>query len=134
MPQGMGRRFRKMISGLLFLSIIVMSVAQAHATILLVMHDAIRSTAAVHHGGIAGATVPLSGHDHTGSPCKGHDGAHGLTCCFSNGCPMMSGWLPVPTTVLPAIVATTLGYLDASTPRPDGLRFAPTPPPPRRIV
>jgi hypothetical protein len=135
MPQGMGRRFRKMISGLLFLSVVIMSAAQAHATVLQVMHDAVHPTAAAHHDVIADAQLSLSGHDHTGLPCAGHDGAHGLTCCcFGCGCPMMSGWLPVPATGLPAIVATTFGYLDASTARPDDLRFAPALPPPRPIV
>ena len=134
MPQGMGQRFRKMISGLLFLSVLVMSIVQAQATVLPIMHDAINTSAAIHHDGIADAKAALSAHHHTGSPCKGHDGAHGLACCYISGCSMMSGWLPVPATVLPAIMPTTLVYLDSSPVRPDGLQFAPTLPPPRRIV
>ena len=123
MPRGMGRRFRKMISGLLFLSVLVMSVVQAHSTVSPVMH-----------GGMADAMAPLSAHHHTGSPCKGQDGARGLACCFVSGCSTMSGWLFVPTTVLPAIMPATLVYPDSSPVRPDGLQFAPALPPPRRIV
>lgn len=108
MPQGMGRRFRKMISGLLCLSVLVMSIVQAHATVLSIMHDAVNTSAAIHHDGMADAMAPPSAHHHTGSPCKGHDGACGLTCCFISGCSMMSGWLPVSATVLPAIMPTTL--------------------------
>jgi hypothetical protein len=131
MPQGMGRWFRGMISGLLFLSVLVVSVAQAHATALLVIRNAGHASAAAFHDGLADAQVPLSGHDHTGLPCKGRDGAHGLACCFTSGCPMT---LPVPGTAVPAVVPTMLVYLESSTMRPDGLQFAPTLPPPRGIV
>jgi hypothetical protein len=131
MPQGMGRWFRGMISGLLFLSVLVVSIAQAHATFLLILHNAGHTTAAAFHDGLADAQVALSDHDHTGLPCKGHDRAHGLACCCTSGCPMM---LPVPGTAMPAIVPMTLVYRDSSTMRPDGLQFAPTLPPPRGIV
>jgi hypothetical protein len=131
MPQGMSRRFRDMISGLLFVSVLVVSIAQADATAPLVIHDAGHTTAAAHHDGLADAQVPLSGHDHTGLPCKGHDGAHGLACCCTGGCSMM---LPVWGAAMLATAPTTLVYLDSSTTRPDGLQFAPTLPPPRGMV
>jgi hypothetical protein len=133
MPQGMGTLFRKMVSGLLVLSVLLLSFAQAHAA-LPVSHDATVTLTAVDHDGTAGAVAPFSADDRTGSPCKGHDGAHCLACCFAGACSMMSGWLPVPSTVLSAIMPVTLVYFDASTTRPGGLRSAPALPPPRRIV
>jgi hypothetical protein len=133
MPQGMGRRFRKMVSGLLFLSVLVMSIVQTYAAVSPIMHDAIHTSGAIQHDGTADAIAPRSAHHHTESPCKGH-GAHGLACCCISGCSMMSAWLPVPATVLPAIMPTTLVYLDSSPVRPDDVQFAPTLPPPRRSV
>src|SRR5450759_4316076 len=73
-----------MISGLLCLSVLVMSIVQAHATILPVMHDAVNTSAAIHHDGMADAMAPPWAHHHTGSPCKGHDGACGLDAAFAN--------------------------------------------------
>jgi len=73
-----------MISGLLCLSVLVMSIVQAHATVLPVMHDAVNTSAAIHHDGMADAMAPPSAHHHTGSPCKGHDGACGLDAAFAN--------------------------------------------------
>jgi len=61
-----------------------MSIVQAHATVLPVMHDAVNTSAAIHHDGMADAMAPPWAHHHTGSPCKGHDGACGLDAAFAN--------------------------------------------------
>lgn len=77
--------------------------------------------------------MPASAH-HDGSPCKGHDKAHGLACCSMGGCPMMTGWLPITAVVLPAILPTSASYLDAPSSRAVGIPSTPTLPPPRLIV
>jgi len=134
MPQGMGRRFRKMIAGLLVLSVFVLSVVQAQAAVLPGTQGASGASAAVHPAGTADAMAPLPGQYHTGSPCKSHDGTQAMACCFIGGCSAMSGWISVAATVLPAIMPTTLVYPGSPSVRLDGLLFAPAPPPPRRIV
>ena len=134
MPQDRSQRFRMMISGLLFLSILIVSVVQAHAAVSLIMHDAASETIASHNGSLVDATSPLTDHHHSGVPCTGHHGTHGLGCCCCSGCSMLSGWLPAPAITSPAIAPTTLVYLHAAATRPDGLPSAPIPPPPRHIV
>ena len=132
MPQGRSQRFRMMLSGLLFLSMLAVSVVQTHAAVLLIEHGAASESIASHNGSIAGATSPLTDH-RSGVPCNGHHATHGLVCCCS-GCSMFSGSLPAPAVISLTIASTTLVYLDASTTRPDGLPPAPTLPPPRHIV
>ncbi len=134
MPRGMGRRFRKLIAGLLVLSVFVLSVVQAQATVLPVMHAAIGTSAAMHRAGAADAMAPLPGQNHTGSPCKSHAGTQPMACCFIGGCSAMPGWLSVAATVPPAIMPETLVYPGSPPARLDGLRFAPASPPPRSIV
>ena len=134
MSQGMGRRFRKMVAGLLVLSVLVLSVVQTQATVLPVVHAAIAAPAAIHCAGSAHAMAPLPGQYHTGAPCRSHDGTQAMACCFIDGCPVVSGWLSVAATALPSIVPTTLVYPGSPPVRLDGLLFAPAPPPPRRIV
>jgi hypothetical protein len=134
MPQGTGQKFMNLISWLLFLSVIGIWNIQGQSTVLPVAHDAIYASAATHHDGKVDAMALLRGDHYTGSPCKGPHGAHGLACCFSSGCSMMSGWLSVPATVLPRVMPGTLVYVDLSPLGSDGLQFAPMLPPPRSVV
>jgi len=156
MPQGMGRRVRRMISGLLLLSVfalsvfapsvlapsvlapsvlapsvLAMSIVQADAAVLPITHVAIGTSAAIHQDIAADAVAPFPTPHHIGWPCEGHE-TRGLACCGISGCPTISAGLPGPTMASPAIMPTTLAYLDSSPVRPDGLQFAPTVPPPRR--
>jgi hypothetical protein len=111
-----------------------MSVIQVYALVLPVLHTATHATELADQGGNADTVASLPAHDHWGTPCKGHDGAHGLACCSASGCPMFAGWLPADATLLPSIAPGVLSYRDLAAPRPDGLGRAPALPPPRPIV
>ena len=92
MPEGSGRMFSKVLSGLLVLVVLIMSVVQANASILSVAQFAGHPTAITHHNGTDIAAPPHS-HDHSGSPCQDRDGTDGLPCCFAGSCSMLAGWL-----------------------------------------
>ena len=134
MPNGVGRGFNRLISGLLLLGLLAMSIVQAQATVPPGIHGGIAATAAVAHDVAMAGDLWRSAHEHGGAPCDGHDGTNGPACCLTGACPMLSGWLPVSPTVLPAIAPMMLVYPDAPPVRADGVRSAPTLPPPRHIA
>jgi hypothetical protein len=134
MPKGRDGMLRKVLSGLSVLAVLVMSVVQAHALVLPVLHVATHAAELAYQGDNAETVASLPAHDDWGAPCKGHDGAHGLACCSASGCPMFAGWLPADATPLPSITPGALSYRDLATPRPDGLGRAPALPPPRPTV
>jgi len=73
-------------------------------------------------------------HDHTESPCTGHEHSHGVACCLSSGCPLLVVALPtaagMPMPAIPVIGSNP--RLTAT--QPDGVGRAPDPPPPRLIA
>jgi hypothetical protein len=127
MPRGMGRGFREIVSGLLLLTVLFVSIAQAHANACLFISNVGHADCSSRcSGGHEGALFEVRP-----QWAATHDGAYGLMCCCSSECSMM---LPGSGTAMPAIVSATLVYPDRSTTRPDDLRFAPTLPPPRAIL
>jgi len=123
-----------MMTGLLFLSALVMSIAPAYAAVCPDTHDAgVASSAATHDAGTAG-DVWRPVHASGGVPGDGRGAIHGPACCVTGSCSMLLGWLPVPAGVLGVIAPTVLAYPDASSIRIDGVRSAPTLPPPRPIA
>jgi len=134
MPRGRGRRFRTMIAGLLFLSILVMSIVQAQAMGLPCTQGAIVEAPTVAHEMAMAGDLWRSADVQSGAPCRGHDGMNGPTCCLAGGCPILLGWLPVSATVLPAIAPMVAVYRDPLSVLADGVRPVPTLPPPRYIA
>ncbi len=132
--QGLGRRLRMTISGALFLSFLIASIAPANAAALLAAHDVIHAMETAQHVAAASPEISPSGHHHTGMPCNNQDAAHGLPCCSTGGCSMVFGWIAAPANFAPFILPAVQTYLNKALMPPDGLQFPPTLRPPRHFV
>ena len=121
-------QFRKALSGLLVLIVLLMSVAQARAVMLPVFDTA---SHAITAGQSDEHRTTSPAHSH---PCDGHESTHGLACCLAGGCPILTGNLPPGQPTPQPQAAVALAFLMASTTAPDELNSAPDLPPPRYIV
>ena len=132
--QSLGRRLRMTISGALFLSFLIASIAPANAAELLAAHDVMHAMETAQHVAAASPQLSSGVNHHTGTPCNGQDGAHGLPCCSTGGCSMVFGWIATPANFALFIVPAAPVYLNKALMPPDGLQFPPTLRPPRHFV
>jgi hypothetical protein len=119
--------WRRVVTGLLVLALLVLSSAQGGASAMLPGPDhhisqAVRQTEVVANP----APSPRS--------ASGHHCDHGLACCLGGACTMHLVWAPAA----PLVLASVPFLGEAYTPGPDhtSVRFipAPTAPPPRSLV
>jgi hypothetical protein len=118
--------FRKALSGLLVLVVLLVSVAQGRA-VMLPIFDTASHAIAVGQSDEHRTTSPAHNH-----PCDDHD--QGLACCLAGGCPILTGNLPSGQPALQPRAAVALAFLMAPTTAPDELNSPPDLPPPRYIV
>ena len=130
--RGLGRRLRMTMSGALFLSFLIASIAPAKAAVWLAAHAVPQAAAAAPPA--AGPAISPAGHPLTGTPCNGQDAAHGLACCGAGPCPMTAGWIAAPANVAPVIPPAAQPYLNKALPPPDGRRLPPALRPPRHFA
>ena len=131
---GHGRRLRRLLSGLLVLSLVLVSVAQVNAVMLSVGTVYAVTMAASGKSDHHHVTSFTAAHDHGDHPCKGHGRSHGVTCCMSGGCPVLVIALPTGTRVPPPITPDVVRNLRIVSAQLDGIGRAPDLPPPRQFV
>jgi len=134
MQWGRGGRLRRLLSGVLVLSLILVSVAQVNALMLSVGNLYAATTAALDESDHHPATSSTAARDHGDHPCKGHQRSHGVTCCMSGGCPVLVIALPTGTRVPPPITPDVVRNLRMVAAQLDGIGRAPDLPPPRQMV
>ncbi len=134
MPWGSGDRLRRMLSGLLILSIVLMSVAQVNVLMAPGVNVFIKANAVPEETHRHVAPASPAAHDHADRPCEGHERSHGAACCLSTSCPVLVVALqtaaPVPMPTTPIMVSN----LNIASVQPDGIGRAPDLPPPRHIA
>ena len=130
MPSGCGGRLRRLLAGLLVLSVIFMAFAQVNALTV----PGISVLAAPNQVHQHDATASSAEHDHADHPCKGHKRSPGVACCLSGGCPLLAVALPTTAPIPPPVTPITVSNPRLAVAQPDGIGRAPDLPPPRHIV
>ena len=134
MHWGRGGRPRRLLSGALVLSLVLVSVAQVNALMLPVGNLYAATTTAPNKTDHHYATSSTALHDHGDHPCKGQERSHGITCCMSGGCPVSVIALPTGTHVPPPITPGVVRNLRMVAAQHAGIARAPDLPPPRQRV
>ncbi len=134
MPQHERHRRKRALSGLMVLAVFLMSAVQAH------MRPSFASQSGLNQVVVAATYQPLdmalgAGHDHAGSPCRGHpasstDASHCLAC----GCAVMTGVIPAAAIGWLPVYVRGQPYRFGATQALDNLNNAPATPPPRPVV
>jgi hypothetical protein len=119
-----GNMLRKILPALLALALLMMSSALALAPL--------SASAGTHAALLSYHQYPAAA-DHSGSPCRHHDGPHGLACCCAGACVTIAAWLPADNNDL-ALRCEAFVYRELVTPHPDDEDWTPALPPPRHAV
>jgi hypothetical protein len=131
MPYRRNDMVRRVLSGLLVLSVLLLPVGGAGALTLPAFADASHATLADLGEVHPALTISLA-RDSSGSPCDGCEHPDDCACCLS--CGFVVGNLPSIQTTSRYLASAPLSYLMLSSLPPDGLSNAPDLPPPRHIV
>lgn len=132
MLRGWRQRLRRTLSGLLVLSVILMSAAQVNAQFAPGFN--VFASETTEHVADPHAGDHVSMHEHADQPCKGHERSHGVACCLIGGCPLLTAELPATPAILSAAMFAPMSYSPLVTARLVIAGYAPDPPPPRFIV
>jgi hypothetical protein len=131
MPHRRGDMFRRVLSGLLVLVVLMLPAGRADALTLPVF-DADLHAALAEHGDEHRGLTTSPAQSHSESPCDDCDHPDGLACCLS--CGFFVGNLPSIHPAPVPLASASLKYLMSSTSPPDGLTNSPDLPPPRQNV
>jgi hypothetical protein len=125
MPQGALRRLRRMIAGLLVLTVLLFSGPQPSVAVAAGAHR--------HDLKVAGLTVAGIGHGIAApSPAGDHD--QGLPCCVGGQCVAHACLLPAQRAKLPHLSRIAIAPLPSREALLAGILTAPSSPPPRATV
>jgi hypothetical protein len=78
--------------------------------------------------------APLVAHHADGTPCHGHVGQHGITCCPTTACQPAGSCLIAASPSFPTATPIRRPYALLVMPGREGIGHIPTPPPPRTSV
>jgi hypothetical protein len=123
-------RIKRTLLGLWVLGVLMLSLAQANAVVLIAHATAGQPTTAEHadHHSLGAST---SDHDHSDAPCKGHERSHGMTCCLLGNCPLLSGDVPRVAPIVPPVAISGSRYLTVAAAAVLEFGLIPALPPPR---
>jgi hypothetical protein len=131
MPHRRGDMFRRVLSGLLVLVVLMLPAGRTDALTLPVFDAALHAALAGHGGEHHGLTT-VPARSHSEAPCDDCDHPDGLACCLS--CGFLLGNLPSVRPAPVPLASASLKYLMSLTSSPDGLTSSPDLPPPRQNV
>lgn len=125
MPQGTICKARRMMAGLLVLTVLLFSAAQASVPMLPNSH---------HHGADMSHQVAMVANRGLATPASRHDNEHGLPCCVGAQCMTHAYWIVGDAGNLPNVSLTATILLWCSEASPPGVAQPPSSPPPRAAV
>jgi hypothetical protein len=129
MPQGAGDRFRRLLTGLLVLVLLVIGPATANAALASVRYAGLgTSTVGMDDGGRT-ATATQACPD-ASTPWPTSADTDGAVCCLTLGCSVGTVAQPAAVTVMRMHLASGVTYRSDPTVHPGGFGQAPALPPP----